>query len=947
MKNNIIKKIAVTLSAIVFCCMVLRAETIHIETAGTLKDLIGDKQSIITELTLSGYVNGTDVGCFRGMPALKVLNMKQCTIVAGGDTYAFNTATSDNWISPWMFYEMKTIEQIILPDNVVGIGEAAFWNCSATSVTIPEGVASIGDSFRRSGLVSIRIPSTVTSIGDYCFWQSYNLKEVTFAANSQLQSIGQTVFSETAITSIEIPETVTRIGYCCFQKCTELVSANIPSKVRVIEQATFKECVKLEQIKLPEGIETIERGAFAGCSTLADVTLPSTLTTIGDTIGSGDSDGAFYEIAIQTIVVPEKVTMLGTGSFCSCSNLTHVTLPENLTFLAKYLFNEDKNLQQVNLPKSLTKIGYSAFSGCNVWLEPIKIPEGVTEIQDRAFSRCSSIPSITLPEGVVVIGSDAFSNCTNLNSINIPSTVRELGRAFLGCSNLSSPLVVPEGITVLRYQTFSGCKKLPSVKLPETLIELGGKEGESNSWDGSVFSDCESLQSIVLPEKIRVIPRNTFTNCKSLVEVVLPDSLRMIGSSAFYTCLSLKSIKFPKKLNTVGYEAFVATKLEEIVLPDSLKTIEKNAFYSNGKLKYLYVPKNVTSIGRYAFGNCANLKSIVYDAEVDIPDNTAFGFTQIGYKYFDNVLLYLPSDVVKVPESWEKVQVIRNGEIESVTFVDSASIYIARPFKTKKISYSRNFTMDSGLKKSAGWQSIVLPFTASRFTHEAKGELAPFGSNISGAKPFWLRELTSEGYTISSVLQANKPYIVSMPNNSAYDDIYNITGAVAFMAEDEAGITIPSTPASMPIGETTDYKLVPTYQSIVANDTVYALNSSVYNENPAGSAFVKGLRDVFPFEAYIVSKEPHAVAPAMYSIGDGGGSITALEKILLKEDSSLRIYTQGSILYIETDKPRLISIYGVDGIQVCSVNAHEGKNTINNLPGGIYFLEGKKVIIRN
>ena len=240
------------------------------------------------------------------------------------------------------------------------------------------------------------------------------------------------------------------------------------------------------------------------------------------------------------------------------------------------------------------------------------------------------------------------------------------------------------------------------------MIDIGGDENSSYWSSGRVFSGCESLQSIVLPEKIRVIPQSTFENCKSLTEVVLPDSLRIIGSNAFYICLNLKEVKFPEKLRSIGSEAFVSTKLEEI---------------SNGKLKYLYVPKSVTSIGRYAFGNCKNLKSIVYDAEVDIPDNTAFGFTQIGYKYFDNVLLYLPSDAVKVPESWQKVQVIRNGEIESVTFVDSASIYIARPFKTKQINYSRNFTMESGLHNSAGWQSIVLPFAVSRFTHETKGNL--------------------------------------------------------------------------------------------------------------------------------------------------------------------------------------------------------------------------------
>ncbi|WP_320970178.1 leucine-rich repeat domain-containing protein [Bacteroides nordii] len=942
-----IKKIVVTLTAIFFCCVTLKAETVHIEVAGTLKDLLGDKQTTITELTLSGFVNGTDVGCIRAMSALKVLDMKQCTIVAGGESYAFNTTTSDNWISGWMFYQMKTIEQIILPDNVIGIGDAAFWECSAKSVIIPEGVVSIGDSFRRSGLVSIHIPSTVTSIADYGFWQSYDLKEVTFAANSRLQSIGQTVFSETVITSIDIPESVTRIGYCCFQECDELVAANIPPKVRVIEQAAFKSCFNLEKIDMFEGLETIERGAFAGCTKLANVTLPSTLITIGDTIGSGYSDGAFYGTGIETIVVPDKVTMLGTGSFCSCTNLTHVTLPEDLTFLAKELFQWSNKIQHVNIPKSLEKIKDNAFSGCNAWVDAIEIPVGVTEIGSNAFESCSSIPSVTLPEGLLSIEHYAFSNCTSLEFINIPSTVRSLGKAFPDCSNLVSSLVIPEGITSLAYETFSGCRKIPSIQLPSTLIDIGGDENSSYWSSGRVFSGCESLQSIVLPEKIRVIPQSTFENCKSLTEVVLPDSLRIIGSNAFYICLNLKEVKFPEKLRSIGSEAFVSTKLEEIVLNDSLKTIEGNAFYSNGKLKYLYVPKSVTSIGRYAFGNCKNLKSIVYDAEVDIPDNTAFGFTQIGYKYFDNVLLYLSSDAVKVPESWQKVQVIRNGEIESVTFVDSASIYIARPFKTKQINYSRNFTMESGLHNSAGWQSIVLPFAVSRFTHETKGELAPFGSSSSGAKPFWLRELTSDGYTVSSALQANKPYIVSMPNNSAYEDTYNITGVVTFTAEDEAGITIPATPASMSIGETADYKLVPTYQDIAANDTVYALNSSVYNETPAGSAFVKALRDVLPFEAYVVSKESPSFAPAMYSIGGSGGDITALEKILLKEDKSLKIYTQGNTLYIETDKSRLISIYGGNGIQIRSVNVSEGENAINNLPAGIYFLEGKKVIIGN
>ena len=121
----------------------------------------------------------------------------------------------------------------------------------------------------------------------------------------------------------------------------------------------------------------------------------------------------------------------------------------------------------------------------------------------------------------------------------------------------------------------------------------------------------------------------------------------------------------------------------------------------------------------------------------------------------------------------------------------------------------------------------------------------------------------------------------------------------------------------------------------------------MYSKKPAGSVFVRSLRDVTPFEAYVISKEALKTAPAMYSIGGAGGDITALEKILLKEANTLHIYAQGNTLYIETDKPRLISIYGSDGIRVRLVSAQQGKNAVNNLPTGIYFLEGKKVIIGN
>lgn len=185
-----------------------------------------------------------------------------------------------------------------------------------------------------------------------------------------------------------------------------------------------------------------------------------------------------------------------------------------------------------------------------------------------------------------------------------------------------------------------------------------------------------------------------------------------------------------------------------------------------------------------------------------------------------------------------------------------------------------------------------------------------------------------------------------MPNNPEYPEEYNLTGVITFTAESEAGINISATPEVLSFGETDTYKLIPTFETVDKGENVYALNTSEYNGIPIGGAFVKNYRVVEPFEAYVASKEPAARAPLMYSIGGEGGEITGLEEIMKKEEESLKVYTVGNVLYIDSDRDRSISIYDVTGRTVQVVEIHEGNNTITGLSSGFYFLEGKKVAIK-
>lgn len=88
------------------------------------------------------------------------------------------------------FRDNYYLKEIILPNGIVEIGNAAFLNSSITKVVLPEGLTKIGQSAFKScsELESIVIPSTVTSIGDWAISFCSNLKSITIKAPYEVGS---------------------------------------------------------------------------------------------------------------------------------------------------------------------------------------------------------------------------------------------------------------------------------------------------------------------------------------------------------------------------------------------------------------------------------------------------------------------------------------------------------------------------------------------------------------------------------------------------------------------------------------------------------------------------------------------------------------------------------------------------------------------------------------
>ena len=115
---------------------------------------------------------------------------------------------------------------VTIPNSVTSIGNWALAYCSGlTSVTIGNSVTSIGnrDLAYCSGLTSVTIPNSVTSIGRYAFYDCSGLTSVTIG--NSVTSIGEAAFELcSGLTSVTIPNSVTGIGNYAFFGCSNLTA---------------------------------------------------------------------------------------------------------------------------------------------------------------------------------------------------------------------------------------------------------------------------------------------------------------------------------------------------------------------------------------------------------------------------------------------------------------------------------------------------------------------------------------------------------------------------------------------------------------------------------------------------------------------------------------------------------------------------------------------------
>lgn len=175
-------------------------------------------------------------------------------------------------------------------------------------------------------------------------------------------------------------------------------------------------------------------------------------------------------------------------------------------------------------------------------------------------------------------------------------------------------------------------------------------------------------------------------------------------------------------------------------------------------------------------------------------------------------------------------------------------------------------------------------------------------------------------------MEAYAPYVIAMPNSSAYYADYNLNGRVTFSA---TNTEVYETPDFSFMENEPNMRLmtIPAFQTKARSERVYAINvGQARGIHAEGSVFEQNLREVRPFEVYTVHNgqgaRPRFIPIKNQTNGDATGIVSMENGEWRIENGELRMENDGW--------------FGLDGRQIQGEPQKKG----------VYIQKGKKVMVK-
>lgn len=677
------------------------------------------------------------------------------------------------------------------------------------------------------------------------------------------------------------------------------------------------------------GLTSIPDRAFSG-SSLTAITLPVNITILGNY--------AFFDcVALASITIPAKLQSIGQNALSGCTSMTSINVADgNDSFCSVdgVLFSKDKTTL-LQFPAAKTNDSPQDQSEMLIYDDgPVitnsseVLANGVA-VFDNSMLESNETVSYTIPYGTMVIGPDAFYKC-KLESVILPTSLRELSYNAFGYSTDLTELTIPEGVKTISNNILDQCSNLKVLRIPSTVTSIGHQICNGCNAITDVFCD------IIQPFGI---------NSNNFMAKVYANATLHVSPNSAHAYETTEGWKEFKNINKF-MDNFTFDKIKYGVISSDTHELEVLA---NGYSGHITIPATVpyhdivwkvTQIASNAFSNCPQLITVSVPSTIEDCGTAIFEASerlsaiiwhphfqptksQIGEILNHNLLFYANASEF-APTNIDNVVV--NNHANQIKLVENNEFFCPQQFVADMVVFTHHYTMQTGFGESKGWETIVLPFNVSKITHATKGEIVPFAlySADNGTHPFWLYEYNNAvGFVEATSIKANRPYIISMPNNSHYADEYNLMGNVEFSSEN---VNIAS---SESLEEVTfgDNKFCPTFSSTSRRVKALNVNNDFVSYqgslNP-GSTFIYGLREVRPFEAYMTS-----VSGAMAPVSVFDELSTIIGPIPQKDivlDHLMIFSTSGQL------------------VKICDNCSQE--DALHGLIPGVYIVNGHKMVVR-
>jgi len=875
-------------------------------------------------------------------------------------------------------FDGSSLEEVTIPASMKVVKDNAFKGCKELKkLTIEEGVEEIGNSAFDGciSLTRVEIPKSMTKIGNSAFKDCEKLD--TLSLDEGLKELGDSAFAGCiALPYVALPEELTKIAKATFLGCEMMDSVTIADKMKEIGESAFEGCTRLDSLKLPEAVEKIEKAAFKHCDSLRWVQVEfkkpfeidlsvfegiyekATLKVPKGSRAAFMNEESWARQFYKIIGGEFKITILSKGNgqaICkgdSLMNIADSLVNDSLIIRndsIEYTFMEgdslivafvsDKGYQIMDVAVNDTIISDSLFADIyaadTLTTEKPRFGEYAIAYIDQDYKVAVMYEKIHYRLIVTSIG----KGTVNFQDVQVEDTTAvfriedgvdafitfspgdnwRIKQVTLGDQDITSELGKYQySIKNLKKNTtlVAEYEEIPVNKYILTVYVAG--KGEVDI-DGNVILRDKSWSAYFNEDTTAVL---TFIPDEGYMTKSLKVNGSDVTSAIVDNHYTINSIRADINVN-ISFEAMEMTfEKDGIHYLVSSFTDHQVTVTSGDNQQVLEVPAKVayadnqwevTGIREDALSNCTDLAAVIW--------NPSTQFKAIVGN--PNFLLYV-SDAKYV--AWADQNAVVDGVAKSVVLTDGKEgndFYCPRSFKAEKISYTHNYSMETGITEPKGWETIALPYDVQTIKHASKGIILPFKkwTSESEEKPFWLYELTASGYQEAEGIKANTPYLISMPNNAFYLTDYRIVGKVTFESEN-VEVKKSSDVNSVKFSDRT---FVPNYVN-KNDDAILALNVNndivTYTQADKGSKFVKGLRSVYPFEAYMTTTSNTR------SIGVLDGMTTGIKSVRNMIDET----AEG------------VRVYDMRGVLVMSCAS---KTDIRNgLKPGVYVVEGKKMIIK-